>query len=178
MQQAIGNRSLIRYGIQQEQSDLRAHVCFVAGALYVYPTNAGKATIERRWYPDVPVRTRNIITARGYLVPPNDIDGCLRTEIPDELLARYEIRERDTTTVKGNKALAIVTAMLEDALFPLPLRSSLIEDMQLQVKGLDVLIAANIRIQVKCDFNGGEKHIGGTGNLFLQIAECNPFRRH
>jgi hypothetical protein len=178
MQQVISNKNLVAYGIQQDRSDLRAHVCFVAGVLYVYTTKAGQACVKQNVFPQCPVRTNNIITARGYLVPPGKITGCYRVDIPDELLAKHAISKRDTTTAKGRKAVAIVMDMLADALFPLPLNSSAIEDIKLQYEGLDVLIAANIRIQVKCDYEGGEKHIGGTGNLFLQIAECNPFRRH
>ena len=30
----------------------------------------------------------------------------------------------------------------------------------------------------KCDFKGGERSLGSTGNLFLQVEECNPHGIH
>ncbi len=34
----------------------------------------------------------------------------------------------------------------------------------------------DLHTQVKCDFDGGRKELGGTGNLFLQVKEANPFK--
>ena len=42
----------------------------------------------------------------------------------------------------------------------------------------DLLVTASLRIQVKCDYRGGPRELGGSGNLFLQTHECNPLRRH
>jgi hypothetical protein len=48
----------------------------------------------------------------------------------------------------------------------------------MQFEGLDIVVATRVRIQVKLDFRGGERELGGTGNLFLQTAECNPTRSY
>lgn len=176
---ATGNTRLVDYGIQNEQSDLRAHVCPLVKSLYVYPTSAGRACIESGKYKVKEVTNiSGIITARGAPVPTDHIDGCMRVEIPDELLERFAISEYDSTSAKGNNAVAIVTAMIEEALFPFPLQPSIITGVSLQHAGLDIVVSANVRIQVKCDYRGGCEPLGGTGNLFLQIAECNPLRSY
>jgi hypothetical protein len=38
---ALQNTKLVDYGIQTEESDLRAHVCVNARQVYVYPTKKG-----------------------------------------------------------------------------------------------------------------------------------------
>ena len=37
-----------------------------------------------------------------------------------------------------------------------------------------IVVNGKWRIQVKCDYDAGP---GGTGNLFLQTAECNPLKQ-
>jgi len=50
------------------------------------------------------------------------------------------------------------------------------EQKDVQLRGTDILVACNKRIQVKCDYRSGKKP-NGTGNLFLQKSERNPFKR-
>lgn len=175
---ALGNTRLVPYGIQTERSDLRAHVCIRARVLYVYPTRSGVACLDDPRWREVPAKTGAIVTAMGRLVPPSAIGGCMRVDIPDELIIHANIQETQSTTVKGSRAMHLVAAMIKDALFPFPLDPEIVTDTKLQFDGLDIVVSARLRIQVKLDYRGGEESLGGTGNLFLQVAECNPTRSY
>ena len=93
--------------------------------------------------------------------------------------------EKEDTSQKGAKAEKLIVQMIINGLFPIPNQASKITENDLQVSGGDIFIKPNllthddgILIQVKCDYRGGERHLGGTGNLFLQISEINPLRKH
>lgn len=49
------------------------------------------------------------------------------------------------------------------------------ERQGVQIKGTDVVVFCNQRIQVKCDYKAGPKP-EGTGNVFLQKSESNPLK--
>jgi hypothetical protein len=91
--------------------------------------------------------------------------------------------EAADTSDKGRKAVELVAAMIRNGLFPLPyavgqLDSDPAKDMQINGDDIIVDLGANrVHIQVKCDFRGGDKALGGTGNLYLQVAERNPLKR-
>lgn len=176
--QAIGNSTLVDYGIQTEGSSLRAHVCVIVQRIYVYPTACGIQAIKTGKYTARPVYTGAIQTATGYAVPWNEIPRCVSVGVPNWLMSRAAFDEDDTTTKKGEKAVWLCKTMLEFGAFPLPSMPEVIDDTRLQIEGTDIIITMNARIQVKCDYRGGAKEHGGTGNLFLQTAECNPYRAH
>lgn len=175
---ALGNTQLVNYGIQTEKSDLRAHVCVVAKALYVYPTESGVVCLNDPRYREVEVTTGAYVTARGRLVPPTAIADCMLVPIPTALMERIKILRTDKTTVKGRKATEIVATLMRWGFFPTALIPQVVTATGLQYEGVDIVATANLRIQVKCDYDGGERESGGTGNLFLQTAECNPYRAH
>jgi len=89
-----------------------------------------------------------------------------------------------STSVKGEWAVQVVRKLLQYGYFPLWGNTEIIDDLDIQIKGIDVIVTTRARIQVKCDFDGGEPRRPGpigqriTGNLFLQVAECNPFQAH
>ena len=180
-----GNTRLVEYGIQNEKSDYRAHVSVIAKRVYFFPTQiALDAVIGNRdqdgnyLYRKVPVNTNGIVTAEGFLVPPRDIDECQNVEIPEDIFEMAEFRQFDTTSEKGRKALVVVKEMLKRQLLEMSLDVKEISDEDMQVSGADILVQLQARIQVKCDWNCGERKFGGTGNLFLQVAECNPWGQH
>ena len=176
----IGNTKLVDYGIRNEKSDIRVHVCVNAQKVYVYPTMEGIAAIETGKYRLCDVKTRGIITAQGYLVPPSRIRRCMPINAK-RFLDNHPINFSDSTSVKGSKAIDVVLEMLRIGHFPFFVSTEEITDEVLQVSGADIYVNARMKIQVKCDFNGGDPKRDGTweeritGNLFLQIAECNPF---
>ena len=74
--------------------------------------------------------------------------------------------------------------MVLNGLLPIPAIADNVREIDVQLLGGDVIIKPNairkdeIVIQVKCDYDGGERELGGTGNLFLQVAESNPLGIH
>lgn len=178
--QIVGNTKLVSYGIHNEGSDIRAHVCVNARVVYVYPTSDGLDVISAGTYKPLPVYTGNIQTATGYAVPPSNIKRCLPVGVKS-LFAKHPIAFTDSTKVKGDKAVAIVLDMLKIGYFPFFVATEEVTDKMLQISGTDIYVNAKMKIQVKCDYEGGEPKREGvkgervTGNLFLQIAECNPY---
>jgi hypothetical protein len=61
--------------------------------------------------------------------------------------------------------------------FPIEFDPKIVEGRGLQIEGMDIIVNCKVKIQVKCDFTGGRKPLG-SGNLFLQTAECNPLRNY
>lgn len=178
--QPVGNTRLVKYGIQTEGSDLRAHVAVIARRIYVYRTECGIAAIESGKYQSRPAYTGSLVTAMGYLVPPQDIPGLLEIKVHDDHWNAINIQLWDTTTEKGNKAVEIVKWTLLNGYFPLPMYPYIVNDYDLQIQGTDILVNTRVRakIQVKCDYKAGPRVLGGTGNLYLQTEECNPYALH
>lgn len=172
------NTHLVEYGIQNEESDYRAHVCYEAQRVYVFPTDAGKKAIATGIFPKREVTTRGIVTATGYLVPISHIDNMQEVLIPLELYRKRKIESFMATGLKGRLAAAIVADMLRRALIALPIEVDITNDKALQINGTDIIVSSNLHIQVKLDHRGGDRRYGGTGNLFLQDSECNPFKQY
>lgn len=176
----VGQRALVEYGIQTEESDYRAHVCFAAGIVYVFPTKSGKDAALSEEYPlrSASQRQLNYPTAQGYIVPPKKIENCIGVEIPNDLLGSLCPERYDDETTKGDRAVRTFQAMCMRGLVSLPLLASNVANREAQIQGKDIVITSDVSVQVKCDYFGGPKELGGTGNLFLQVRECNPFGMH
>lgn len=168
---------LVDFGIQNEGSDIRAHVCVLARTVYVYPTVCGIKAIESGKYKARPAKQPGYesATAWGYLVPPDEIERCVPVSASKVIMAAM-FRQDDSTSIKGEKAVAVVAHLLRIGWFPLPVDPKIILDAEMQIAGTDILVQAKYRIQVKCDYQGGKGMIC-TGNLYLQTAEINPFKR-
>lgn len=169
---------LIDYGIQSEQTHLRAHVCVVAQQVYIYPTVDGIRACESGRYPLRPAYTGKTRTAEGYVIPPGAIDRMMRIAIHPTFFDHFPIRTDDTTSQKGTQATAIIREMLRYGHFPIPCIPDVVTDRAVQITGVDITVQASLTIQVKCDYFGGERDFGGTGNLYIQIAELNPYASH
>jgi len=177
---------LVDFGIQNENSDQRAHVCPVVKRVYVYPTVEALKLIKNCAYPK-----RNAYqpgckqqTAEGFLVPAKHIPKCIGLEVRNSVWAYIDLKEDQDTTLKGQKAVCLITGMIKKGLYPIPALAEEVKARDLQIDGQDIILKwsrdeqdAHI-IQVKCDFKGGPKNLGGTGNLFLQTAERNPKKKH
>lgn len=177
------NTKLVDYGIQTEKSDWRAHVCWTVGRVFYYPTDSGVRAVESGDYRDAPAHQvfngSLVQTASGKLVPPAEIEGCIARKIPDNLKAQFPIAKSDPPTLKGELAVEIVKAMLLCGLMPAMIPMSEEQgDLDLQIEGVDIIVTASVRLQVKCDFEGGPLEWGGSGSLYLQTAECNPHGLH
>lgn len=175
----LGNTQLVEYGIQTEESDIRAHVCVLAKTVYVYRTIDGLSCVLSGKYARRPVYTGTIVTAQGYAVPANDVPGCQVVTIPDPWLNHLRFSNDDSTSIKGEKAIKVVKGLLKTGRFPLlPIDVSEVDDEQMQISGTDIKVSlsVDVKIQVKCDYRGGNGPYSCTGNLFLQVTECNPYR--
>jgi len=174
---STGNTRLIDYGIQTEESDIRIHVCFGIGRIYSYETARGAETIKDGRYRERKVWQKGINTAVGYAVPLDDLEHK-SIKIPEELMGGNPGDISDLNA-KGRAAVDVVRKMLIRGMIPLPQIAREVNEKDLQLSGCDIItISQELKIQVKCDYKGGDKHLGGTGNLFLQTKECNPFGIH
>jgi hypothetical protein len=179
-----GNLELVDYGIQTEESQIRVHVCPLAERVYVYPTECGVKAVKSGLYRKSPGYQDGVQvpTAMGYVVPPDEIEKCIGISFRPSVWRALQFSEDDTLTEKGRKAVHLIMEMLREGLFPIGALGQEITAKDVQIKGTDIIIKAgaiaqrDLIIQVKCDYRGGPKELGGTGNLFLQVAECNPFK--
>lgn len=171
-----GNTKLVESGIQTEDSQIRAHVCAKIGRVYIFPTRSGVDATRNGNRRPKPAMTGEIVTAMGYLVSPSDIEGCQHVPIPERLLHEIPFDPKDSTSVKGQKATLVVRKMIEMGEFPIRFSVREVNERKMQLSGIDLTVEAESRIQVKMDFYGGHRELGGTGNLYLQVAECNPYR--
>lgn len=176
---AVETPALFEYGIQTENSDIRAHVSVVNKTVYVFPTKNGIRTIAE--HPECVSRPAfqpgvNGETARGFPVSVEWIEDLRRRKF--QSWEGWEMfSERLSTTQKGKLAVSCVVEIMKRGLFPFWIDVSESNRENVQLKGTDILVFCRKRIQVKCDFRGGDRPLG-TGNLFLQHAERNPLTMH
>lgn len=191
----IGNTKLVEHGIQTESSTLRAHVGVEAGIVYVFSTKNALRVISSKTYKRRPVKSevegQQIITATGYAVPVLDLS-------PRQVYARDIINSVGfvnggylSSSDKGRKAQLVVEGLLKSGRFPLPVSPAIVSDANLQRDGYDLIVSGEWRVEVKCDWRAGVVnnvfHAPAdrerltqvlTGNVYLQIAECNPLGQH
>jgi len=172
-----GNKQLIKYGIEEwvETVDMMFHVSVVTKRVFSYEPGKALQTILAGDFQQVIVRTGNVITARGYLVPPSAIEGW-GTVIPVRIFHEADFKQYDNTTVKGKKAEQVVREMLRGGQLSLNLSVIIVTDEELQLDGLDLIPKQALNMQGKCDWKAGPRELGGTGNLFIQTDECNPLK--
>lgn len=186
----LGNTTLVEHGIQTEKSDLRAHVCVNARRVYVFPSSMAADLIETNGqkYKRAPAFTTingsSLRTAEGYIIPWRDIPYIREvnaTSVIEHIIKTSGFGENESTSEKGNKAVAVVARLLQIGHFPLPMDPLIVRDVDMQREGDDIIVQSRHRIEVKCDFRGGgtwQRGSNVTGNLFLQVAECNPLRMY
>jgi len=189
----LKNSRLVNYGIHTEKSDWRIHVCVLARRVYAFPREAALPAVRRRALKGqdghkqifTPTIDGPIMTATGYAIPVTEIDpiygitvppGWLGDEFPQR--ARITIHKQMDTAVKGQKAERLVRNMWNHGYlnFLRPLSIQEVRSLGQQISGIDLKIVMP-SLQIKCDFRGGEGQ-NCTGNLFIQLSECNPFERH
>ena len=168
---------LFEYGITTEHSHIRAHVSVVNRTIYVFQTHEGRRTIESGCWPLRRASQPGVTgpTAEGWCVDVNAIADIRRLKFFTwEGWTQFR-RELDTSR-KGALAVLCVIAAMQRGRFPFWVDASEDDRQNVQQQGTDILIFCRKKIQVKCDYDGGDKP-AGTGNLFLQRAERNPLKR-
>lgn len=172
------NGELVEYGIHTEASDVRAHVSVVNKTIYVFQTPYGVEAI-RRYGPEIRAASQDDVdgvTAEGWIVRIEWIEDLRRLKFYSwDGWSEFDLTR--TTTEKGQLAVRCVLAIMRCGRFPFWVHATEDERKDIQVSGADIVVSCGARVQVKCDYRGGDKPLG-TGNLFLQKSERNPLRRH
>jgi len=172
------NAELFQYGILEENSDIRAHVSVVNRTIYVFPTKNGINAIKDNDPIVVNAGQEGVIgaTATGWLVKPEWIEDIRRIKFYSWV--GWELCNREmSTNKKGEFAVACVLELMRIGRFPMWMEEEEDKRKDVQIKGTDITVFIKKRIQVKCDYDAGEKPLG-TGYLFLQKSERNPLKRH
>ena len=173
------NYKLADYGIFTEQSDIRAHVGPKSKTIYIYQTDKMCEFLESNKYR---YETKSAYqpgfdkpTASGYCVPIADIPFVRKlpflsydwSTFPDQMAS---------TSEKGAAAVNVVCELLRIGRFPLWIDCATESKSQVvQISGTDIVVTGKHKIQVKCDYPAAPRECGGTGNLYIQIQERNPF---
>jgi hypothetical protein len=174
---------LHEYGIMQEDSDTRAHVCPVVKRVYVFDTATACRIIREGDYRVASATQQGVNgdTARGWLVPPGDLPGCAEIRPRELVWEALNFSPQEPTSMRGREAVRLVVGMIKNGMFPLPAHPSSDLSLDVDLAGTDIkatVHAQTLKIQVKCDREGGRKKLGGTGNLYLQKSERNPHGLH
>ena len=111
-------------------------------------------------------------TSWAKLIPLSDIPHE-SWPIPDDIYDKRCVPCNAGQSEKGRAAEGVVLDMLE-LMGRKPLE---ITDRDQQLSGIDIVVS-DVSYQVKCDWNGGDKELGGTGNLYIELNECNPQGKH
>jgi hypothetical protein len=176
-QQLPIDAELFEYGLHTEQSDIRAHVSVVNKTIYVFPTRNAVETVRRIQPPVRPAYQKGVVgrTAEGWLVRVADIPDLRKRQFLS-WEGWTQFRQDLDTARKGQLAVLCVIACMKRGYFPIWFDASEDDRANVQILGTDILVFCRKKIQVKCDYHGGDKP-AGTGHLFLQRAERNPLKR-
>lgn len=166
-------RGLQDYGIHNEGSTVRVHVSAGNQTCYVFRTALAWAFIQKTSPPCVPADQEGAsFTALGWLVKATKIPDIRIVSFP-EYQGWNVFPVTGNTSQKGRFAEHVLTELVRLDRYP----SSFCNFQEtssrtLQIQGIDTFDFGGQHIQVKCDYPAAK-----TGNLYLQRAERNPFRR-
>ena len=168
---------LYKYGIEDERSDIRAHVSLPGKRVTVYRTADMLTLIESHDYPERTATQPGVEyeTAKGYLVSLDDIHP--QYVLTSDVFPWHKYNHDEMGCgEKGDMAVRVVKAAIMSNKFPLWVCGRVTGDRELDIQGTDIVVAANRRIQVKYDAPAYPRSCGGTGNFYVQTHECNPLR--
>ena len=171
--------NLYKYGIEEEQSDIRAHVSLPGRRVTVYRTADMVSLIASNTYRQKTATQPGVEcpTALGWLIPLDDIQPQYVLKSESFPWNKWDHRTMDCGQ-KGDMAVVCVRAAILANKFPLWVCGYVNGDKELDIQGTDIIVSARRRIQVKYDAPAYPKQEGGTGNLYIQTHECNPLRIH
>lgn len=173
--------NLTEYGIMNENSDIRAHVGPLSQQVFVYKTNDGKEALKKYIFSGGIERSGgqpgyNGFTFKGYAVPIKYFDDLKIINLDIEWFMNY--KKDLPLELKGRLAVSTVHKLLDNGMFPLWCKGVETSNKQIQISGEDVRVNGIWKIQVKNDEKAGTIDSGGSGNLFLQTHESNPFKKY
>jgi hypothetical protein len=170
---------LYKYGIEEEQSDIRAHVSFIGRCVTVFRTADILALVSANAYRETTATQQGVSgpTAKGVLVPIADIEPKYILTSDKCPWQKFNAEKTDLAAL-GRNAVAVVKAAIKANKFPMWVCGIVETDKEIDIQGTDIVVNARRRIQVKCDWGACPKEDGGTGNLFIQTHERNPLKIH
>jgi hypothetical protein len=171
------SNGLFAHGIQNEDSDIRAHVGVRARTVFVFRTEEARRLVEGRDQASGRFAGQSGVngpTAFGFPVALSEFHDLRRIEYPGCCFWAGWTNDLDTSR-KGRRAVYVVTSLLSQGRFPLWIACAESKDRAVQIAGTDIVVCCKQRIQVKCDYNAGDAP-GCTGNIYLQTAERNPLK--
>lgn len=176
-------RGLYYYGIQSEKAYLRAHVGVLAKTLFVFERKPAVVLILSVEYPWVFSRQDGVegYHGIGYLVPPGDLRQVWTCPLEEEWLLGFT--EGMDTTIAGRRAEEIVKRCFESGRMGSPKKLEFQEGRQKQIFGADFKMErTGDLIEAKLDYRSSliahTPQDRCTGNLFLQVWERNPLKKH
>lgn len=176
------NQSKLKeYGINNEISDIRSHVGPLSQQVFVYKTKDGKEAMQKHISAGGVEKVGGQpgydgITFRGYAVPVKYFDDLKIINLDIEWFMNY--RKDLPLEMKGRLAVSVVHKLLLNGMFPLWTQGYETKTRTIQISGEDIKINGTWKIQVKNDEKAGTVDSGGSGNLFLQTHESNPFKKY
>jgi len=165
------------YGIHNDESEIQVHVCPPIRRVYTFRSGVALDLVVTRRFRAKRAHINKILTGYGYLVPPRLIPGCQQTKLPEVWWQASGILEelgRHRQSQKGSKAELLVRWALREGMLAIPVQAERVRALQEQIRGVDLKTLPS-DVQVKCDWPGGPLAYGGTGHLYLQVAEANPY---
>lgn len=166
------NSTLYEHGIDADSSDYRVHVCFGEGMVYLYSTAAMRELLLTN-----PYRIYESPTSRAYIVPVASVPECQSVPIPNRWLENLstKVSKSSPTSTKRMWSEMLVRRMFERGHLTLLPTATMETSRAKQLAGHDIRIQLDCTVQVKCDWDGGAN---GSGNLYIETAECNPNHEH
>lgn len=179
-----GNTVLVKYGIEEENSDHRVHVCGLFNIAYSFKSEEMLEFINANTFKARDVSSYGIVTAKGFLVPIKKASQV--GVIKEHILPSYiwtPCNKESSEKNKGIWAVGVAKKSIENNIvtFDSSIQTKEINTLVEQINGKDILVVNNkISVQVKCDLRACYRHHheNGTGNLFIQTHECNPTKQH
>jgi len=177
---------MIQYGILEEKSDYRIHVCPLDKKIYIFKTSIVrdmvKDAIQTKKYRFVPARCEGELSGWGYIIPPTDILGIRFAEIKPTELTTKTTKTTRATSEDGDRAVALTIEAIKNDELPYITcitEPIVVTEKKKQIDGVDIIVTdvfeGILDLQVKWDGPGG---ICGTGNLYIQTHEVNLKNAH
>lgn len=163
---------LYPHGIQNEDSDFRAHISF--GVAYIFSTQSGRDAIAKLDSSSVRcAHTGNYISSRGFIVPVRQISNIRQYIIPGDIMWSWSDTLVNSTSTKGKKAVSIFCEMLKRGLINISFSLNEVTDKDIQISGIDIFVSAKYKFQVKADLKAIV-----TGNVYLETHELNYYKQY
>jgi hypothetical protein len=161
------------YGIQNDQSDWRAHVGVLNQAIYWFRTAVGAAAAQLHGRL-ISINQPGVdgVAATGWMTDMPRIEGLIVMPFPEwPHWGRFD--QRASTSTKGDLAFQCVMDLERQR----GIAARQVVDLAEQIAGFDFVLPNGERVQVKCDWRAGDPP-KGSGSLCLQRSERNPLGRH